>query len=75
MPLPLIYGALFGISTSSHFVLLCLLQIIMIEVLNMTFFLCANQARLNKRFKKLSGLEIYIIYHSAIKTVNMRQFL
>lgn len=31
----------------------------MIEVLNMTFFLCAKQARLNKRFSKLSGLEIY----------------
>jgi hypothetical protein len=55
VPLPLIYGAVFGISTSSHFVLLCLLQIIMIEVLNVTFFLCANQARLNKRFNKLSG--------------------
>ena len=75
MPLPLIYGVVFGISTSSHFVQLCLLQIIMSEVLSMTFFPCANQATLNKIFNKLSGLEIYIICHSEIKTVKMRQFL
>ena len=41
-------------STTSNYIVLNIS-----EVQNMTFFLCANQARLNKRFNKLSGLEIY----------------